>query len=154
MAALADGGAVRGRRWLQMTDSLATGHGAKTSRQRDLALEALVKTGTVAGAAEAAGVSAKTVRRWLQKESFAAAYARLREEAFSHAIGALQGGLAEAVEVLREAMHGPNKAIAVTAARALLEHALRAAELVEITARFAELEKLAGEVAGNQGELA
>jgi hypothetical protein len=118
------------------------GHGEKLSRKEELAIAALLSAPTVAEAAHTAGISEPTLWRWLQREDFQAAYRQARQEVVQQAIAHLQQVSGEAVETLHSVMQDADKPASarVTAARAVLDLALRATELEELAARVAALE--------------
>jgi hypothetical protein len=122
-----------------------TGHGAKLPRKQEAVIAALLDCGTVGEAAARVGVNERTVRRWLADEAFSRAYKYARAEVLSLALGALQKATGEAVGALRGAMQGIATPVQVAAARAVLEHALRATELLDLTERLDALEKSARE---------
>lgn len=103
-----------------------------------------VKTGTIAQAAQQAGVSERTLYRWLQQdEVFRAAYQAARRQAVQQAIARLQQSAGEAVDTLRAVMrNSTNPASAqVTSARTILEFSMRAVELEDLEERLAALEQ-------------
>jgi len=120
------------------------GHGEKWSRKKDIAIVALVTEPTIADAAKKAGISHATLHKWLQIKDFKDAYREARREAVSAAISRLQRTATEAVDALRDVMSDPeNPASArVSAARAILEIAVKAVELEDLEARIEDLELL------------
>jgi len=82
------------------------------------------------------------VRRLLRDPSFLSTYESARREALGVALTALQAASAEAVGALRENLQaGTPAAIRVKAAVALLDLALRSAELCDVRARVTALEE-------------
>ena len=120
-------------------------------RDREVAISFLLTAPTMAEAATHAGISEPTLWRWLQLEDFEAAYRQARREAVSQAIAHLQRVSGEAVTTLRDIMadaEAPSSA-RVTAARAVLEPAVKAVELEDLEARIATLEeRIAGDRCG------
>jgi DNA-binding MurR/RpiR family transcriptional regulator len=116
--------------------------GEKLSRKQEVAIAALLTCPTLAEAAQRAGISEPTLGRWLRRDDFQTAYRQARREAVSQAIAHLQRVSGEAVETLRAIMaDGKAPASArVTAARAVLEVAIKAVELEDLEARIADLE--------------
>lgn len=111
------------------------------STKQHAALVALLNEPTLGAAAQEAGCTEQTLRRWLRQPAFAAAYRRARQQALAQAVGGLHAVAGEAVRTLRSAMAGPNPADAVRAAEAVLAHAFRSAELVDLADRMDELER-------------
>ncbi len=120
------------------------GHGEKWTRKKDIAIVALVTEPTVADAAKKAGISHATLHKWLKVKEFKDAYREARREAVSAAISRLQQTATEAVDALRDVMNDPeNPASArVSAARAILEIAVKAVELEDFESRLEQLERL------------
>ncbi len=118
------------------------GHGEKYERLKDRAVLAVLSHPTLPEAAKAVGVATRTLLRWMQRPDFQEALRTARREALRHALGQLQTAMGEAVETLREVMRDPEAApgARVSAARTVLESALRAVEVDELDARLAALE--------------
>jgi DNA-binding MurR/RpiR family transcriptional regulator len=99
---------------------------------------------SVAEAAKAAGLSEATLWRHLREENFVAHYRASRRELVQHMTVRLHSRAESAVQVLgdiAEDKAAPASA-RVTAARAIIEHTLKAAELEDLGERVAALEKL------------
>lgn len=113
-----------------------------TPRQEQ-GITALLVRGSLQAAAEASGVNEKTLRRWLREDlAFQAAYREARRQVVQQAIGQVQQATGEAVETLRK-VRKDRKATAsarVTAAKAILETAVKAVELEDLEARITALE--------------
>lgn len=111
-----------------------------TSQQK--AIVALLAEPTIKQAAEAAAVGERTLHRWLSEPEFAAAYRQARREATGQAVAQLQkaaGGAAVILASIAEDKANP-PAARVSAARAILDYAVRAIELEDISARLEALE--------------
>lgn len=122
------------------------GHGEKLTRKKEAVIVALLLEPTLEKAAARVGISESTLWRWTQLESFQAAYREARREAVSQAIGALQRASSEAVETLRDIMKdtaAPATA-RVSAARSILEFAIKGVEIEDILARLETLEAQEG----------
>lgn len=106
-------------------------------------LSALVATRTIAEAAQAAGVSERTIYSRLTDDDFRAEYEKRRRETLDHACKCLQMALTDAVGVLTSIMHdtetGPSQRI--TASRSVLEYGLKLTELTDLAARVKALEE-------------
>jgi DNA-binding MurR/RpiR family transcriptional regulator len=118
------------------------GHGEKLSRKEEQAIAALLSAPTLAEAAHTAGVSEPTLWRWLQREEFQTAYRQARQVVVQQAIARLQHVAGTAVETLYSVMQDADKPASarVSAARAVLDLALKATELEDLAARVAALE--------------
>jgi hypothetical protein len=117
-----------------------TGHGEKLTRRYEHALAALLTEPTLAGAAARTGVSEATLARWLRRDDFRRAFRAARREVVESAIGKLQGATEEAVEALRRNLSSESGSIQVRAACAILAHATKAIELMDLVERVESLE--------------
>jgi hypothetical protein len=124
-----------------------TGHGEKFGRKMELAIAALLTCPSLPAAAASCGPSESTLRRWLQNESFARCYRRERTRMLETTVNLLRQKSIAAVETL--ALIAENKespaSVRVAAARAVIELAIKGAELQDLDARMDELEQLARE---------
>ena len=120
------------------------GHGEKWSRKKDAAILALVTEPTIADAAKKAGISHATLHRWLQIKDFKDAYREAKREAVSAAIARLQRTATEAVDALRDVMNDTESPASarVSAARSILEIAIKAVELEDFERRLEALERM------------
>lgn len=107
------------------------------------ALAALMTTASVQEAAEMAGLSERTVYRYLSSETFQDALRAARRAAIQDATGVLQGATAEAVSTLRRNLHSGKAPTEVRAAQIILDAAMKAAELQDLEERLARLEEMA-----------
>ncbi len=122
-----------------------SGHGGKFSRKREAAIAALLQCPTLPEAAANCGLSTRTLRRWLQNPEF--------EEAYRAACGGLLEGTLNlltrksfaAAETLAGIADGTISPVGsrFSAARAVVELAIRGAELRDFEERLAELEEIA-----------
>ena len=122
------------------------GHGNKLSRKKEQAIVALLEEPTVRDAAERVKISPTTLYKWMALPEFDSAYKQARRDAMGAAIARLQKASNEAVDTLREVMgdQEATPASRVTAARAVLDLALKATEIEQIEERLSELERRAG----------
>lgn len=118
------------------------GHGEKLTRKAEQAVAALLQFPTIPEAAKAAGVSERTLYCWLQEEAFREQYRSARAELVRHAVKMVQKASGEAVEVLRIVINNPESSPSsrVSAAKTVLELALKAVELEELESRLVALE--------------
>jgi hypothetical protein len=108
------------------------------------AVLALLEHPTLKDAAAAVGVGETTLWRWSQTPEFKATYMDARREAVRQSIAHLQSATGEAVTCLRDVMKSTkaSDAAKVSAARAVLELAMKAVEIEDLAERLATLEKL------------
>lgn len=127
------------------------GHGEKLTRKAEQAVAALLQFPTIPEAAKAAGVSERTLYGWLQEEGFREQYRSARTEVVRHAVAMVQKASGEAVDVLREVMNNPQSTTSsrVSAAKTILELALKAVELEDVENRLVALEE---KVRSSRGE--
>lgn len=118
------------------------GHGEKVTRKQELTIAALLTAPSVGAAAQQAGIAEPTLYRWLKDAAFQTAYRDARRQVVQHAIVQVQRATGEAVETLRAVMQDPEAPASakVSAAKAILETAVKAVELEDLEARIAMLE--------------
>jgi hypothetical protein len=107
------------------------------------ALAALLSEPTVILAAAKVKVGERTLHTWLHEPTFADAYTALRHEAVGLAVGRLQHTTGSAVDALVDVLDAEPPApaaVRVSAAKVVLEYALRFRELDELETRIAQLE--------------
>ena len=124
------------------------GHGEKLSRNQERAISALLVHPTMSQAAEAAGIGEVTLWRWLRIPTFKEQYRLARREAVSQAVGQLQAACSIAVVALTDVFRDVNcpASARVSAARTVLEMALKGVELEDLAVRVEELEKRVAKV--------
>ena len=103
-------------------------------------------------AARAAGITPRTLYRWLNESEFDAAYRTARRQAYGQSISRLQQGSAAAATTLLKVMVDPTTppSTRVRAAEAVLSHAAKAIEIEDIDARVRALEESAEANNGGQ----
>ncbi len=110
--------------------------------RRARAVVALLREPTLAKAARYAGVNERTLRRWLIDQDFRAALDAARREIFGEVLTHMQGSASKALDALHGVLDDdaarPSEKVA--AARVLLDHAHRAAEVLDVDKRLAALE--------------
>jgi hypothetical protein len=119
------------------------GHGSKIGRKQEDAIAALLTQRNVEEAARAAGISVRTLLRWLKLPEFQDAYRQARRDAFGQATARLQQGTSAAATTLLKVMIDPSvpASVRVRAADSVLNHASKAIEIEDIEARLSELER-------------
>ena len=118
------------------------GHGEKLSRKQEQVITALVMCPSITEAAAQCGLAEVTLRRWLKHEAFQTAYREARRAVVQHAIVAVQQATGEAVATLRHVMQDADAPASarVSAAKAILETAVKAVEVEDLEARITALE--------------
>jgi len=111
------------------------------------ALAALLSEPTVTAAAANVGIGERTLHTWLREPAFDAAYTAARHDAVGLAVGRLQHATGIAVDALIDVLdtqYTPAPAaVRVSAAKVIIEYALRFRELDELESRIAQLEQAA-----------
>ena len=119
---------------------------AKLHGKQAAAIAALLAQRTIAEAAQQVGIGERTLLRWLQEDSaFQAAYRTARRHVVQHAVARVQQATCTAVETLEAIMQDAEAPASarVSAAKAVLETALKGIELEDLEARIAALEQQA-----------
>ena len=111
-----------------------TGHGEKFGRKKEEAIAALLSQRSVEDAARVAGISTKTLLRWLQMPEFQTAYRQARRDAFGQATARLQQASGAAVATLLKIMVDVNAphSTRVRAADCVLDRAGKAIEIEDL----------------------
>ena len=120
---------------------MATSNTTLTPKQ-ELLVGALLTHSTIQAAATAAGVSERQAHRWIREPMFSAAYRAARRDAVQQAIARLQQTSSAAVMVMLSLMadRSTPASVRLSAAKMVLEFALKAVELEEIETRLTALE--------------
>lgn len=115
--------------------------------RRSRVLAALLTTSNREETARMAGVSTRTVRRYLAEPAFSAAYEAALNQQVDEALNISKAGLVEASRTLRDVMGDSvaSPTAKVSAARAMLDFFERLAEFREIERRLDALEASSGE---------
>ena len=114
---------------------------AKVSR--DTAIAAIVAHPTIKAAAAACGITEKTMHAWLNEPGFARKVRDAQEEIARGSMSRVMNTIGCALEVLVEVATGEdiNPGTRVSAAKALLDQALRVYELETVQRRLDALER-------------
>ena len=120
------------------------GHGEKKApRKLDAFVAAMLAHPTVESAATAVGVAASTAYRWLQHPDVIQRLAEARRDAMKAAMSKLQQAASASVDCLCEIQReGESESARVSAARTILEQALRSVELQDVQERIDKLEEI------------
>lgn len=125
----------------------------KLSASQEKALITLLSEARIEEAASKAGVSERSLYRWLSSDArFISALQEARRHAVKRATGRLQQASADAVTVLCDVMNdvlSPAPA-RVSAAKTVIELAVKAIELDDLSARIEALEQAAKAAEGAQ----
>ena len=118
---------------------------ATLTRRQEAFIAALLSCPTIAHAARTAGIAEVTAGRWLKDATFQAAYRESRRQVVQQAIVQVQHATGTAVQTLVAVMQdneSPSSA-RVSAARSILEMAIRTVEIEDLEARITALEQQA-----------
>lgn len=120
--------------------------GEKLTAKQERALAALLACGEVKAAAKEAKVGETTLWRWLQTPGFQSRYRAARRQVSEAAIAQLQTDATGAARVLREIAEDREAPASarVSAAKAVIEHALKGVELIDLEERVEEIERRLG----------
>lgn len=116
----------------------------KLSFKQENALRELIQGATIAEAADAVGISSRTVFRWLQLSAFSARLREGQSEALTKSLYRLQAASGLAVDALPANLNDGNAWVVQAAAIGILDRAMKARELFEfgdLAERIARLEK-------------
>jgi hypothetical protein len=115
----------------------------KLDPKQEKVIVALLTEPTYRQAAKKAGVGETTIYRWLQDEEFDLAYKEARNQAFNQTISRIQQSTSNAVTTLNEVMEDKESPASsrVTAAKTVLEMAIKAHEIEKVISRMDEIEK-------------
>ncbi len=115
----------------------------RVQRKQQAVIAALISHRTIEEAAKASNVGKTTLFRWFQDEAFQDSYRKARSEVVRHAIAQAQCSCSEAINVLREIMNSTASPAStrVSAAKTVIETAIKAVELEDIEQRLDEIER-------------
>jgi hypothetical protein len=129
---------------MAVNDTVSGGHGGEKGNKLHLFVTALLSHAGVPDAARAAGISVRTAWRWMRDPAVQARLREIRKDAMNAAMVRLQEAASGAVDCLCEVQReGESESARVSAARCILEQALRAAEVGDLEERLAKLEAIA-----------
>lgn len=111
-----------------------------TSNHQPAVILALAQGQTTSQAATAAGVSSRTVRRWLEDPDFRQGVADSRTELLQLAVGRLAAAATKAVDTLIDALDSDRDMARVQAAKVLLDATLALRESLDLEQRIAAIE--------------
>lgn len=108
---------------------------------QEKALAALLTCRTIGAAAKKAGVTARTLHRWLNDPCFRQAYLAARRQVLEQATSVLQRASAAAVTALEKNLTCGASTAEIAAAKAILDYGFKGIETEEFDARLARLEE-------------
>ncbi len=116
-------------------------------RKRTQAIAELLKRRTIAEAANACGITSRTLLSWLAEPAFRRDYDNAKRDLLESTINHLREGGFDAVAVLREISRNESSPAAarVGAARGTIELLLRGVALMELEGRIQKLEETLSE---------
>lgn len=111
--------------------------------KQNKAIAALLTQPTKKEAAQAAGISAATLRRYLAEDEFQQEYKKALSELMRDATNQARQSLAPALKCLRDIAEDEKESSTarIQASRALLEYGLQLISVTDIEERIAELER-------------
>lgn len=118
------------------------GHGQKKSRKQEQLIAALLSHPTIEAASKSIGIADTTAARWMKTPEFQVAYREARREAMRRTTARLQSAASEAVDALCEITRsGEGESARVSAAKCILDSALKAVDLDDIQQRLDAIER-------------
>ena len=119
-----------------------TEHADKLDRKKTQAISALLMHPTIERAAQAVGVTDRTLWRWLQEPDFATAYQRARNEVLTQSLSLMHKATGTAVATLIRNLKCGNPSVEVRAAIGLLDQTYKGREHLETEDRLSAIERL------------
>jgi hypothetical protein len=119
------------------------GHQEKLTARQEHAIVALLTASSIAEAAEQRGIGERTLLRRLKDATFQTAYRAARRAVFQQVLIQVQQTTSMAVETFRKVMADAtaSPSAKVSAAKAVMEIAIKAVELEDLDARMTALEQ-------------
>ena len=108
---------------------------------QDKAITALLSSVTVEAAAKKAGVSDRTLHRWLKEPAFRQSYLAARRLVMEQAVGSLQRASLGAVEALVRNLKCGVPGTEVRAAQVILDAGTKGVEMMEFEDRLTAIEQ-------------
>jgi transposase-like protein len=119
------------------------GHGSKSDRQRDEAIEALLTHRSIDEAARAVGIAPNTLRRWKKQPEFDADYREAKRERHSQWNARMHGASPAVTSALIKLALDPSTPAAtrLRAMNSILDRSDKAIETDDIQARLTAVER-------------
>ena len=121
------------------TDEPSDGDSAALTHRQITALPYLVASPTVKEGARLAGISRRTVHRWMEDDDFRDQFERLRDEALSLAHVELKGLTLKGTGVLAEMLEDPSSNIRLRAAQTAIAMGVKITEQTNIQKQIESL---------------
>lgn len=120
-------------------------------RRKELAISALLANSTITRAAAQAGISERTIRRWMRDPVFVRRYREERTRTLEATTNLLRKESVRAVRTLASIAGNSRAPVTarVSAARAIVELTFKGVELHDLEERIGQLEEIANGVRGN-----
>jgi hypothetical protein len=128
------------------------GHGAKLERKQEQAIAALLAEPTIEAAARKAKVAHATLKGWLKQPAFEAAYAEARRQVLERTVARLLASTIKAVEALDRNLDADRPGDQIRAAVAVLEHAAKGVELLDLAGQVGDLRHQVEELQRDDGD--
>jgi hypothetical protein len=112
--------------------------------RREQAIAALLSEKNIPNAAACAGVSLRTLTRWLAKPGFRRAYRQARRQVVDQALSRLQAALGRAVSTLEDLLTAENANVRLNAAKTIVEQCNKAVELDDLAEQLDALKRQIG----------
>lgn len=116
------------------------GHGEKLSRLQVKAIAVLLDAPTLADAARQVAVSERTLRNWVKRPEFKAAFKEAGQELLAVTMSRLQAVAKDATDTLLRSLRCGQPAVEVRAAGTILDNAFKSADLDDLQERVQALE--------------
>ncbi len=119
-----------------------TGKGRNKTRNRELALEALLTCGSLVEAAARSNIAPRTLHKWLKQADFVAEYQEAKRRILDGTITKLRNASTGAVDVLVLIAHdaASPQSSRVASAKAIIQLAINAGAIEDLESRLQELE--------------
>jgi DNA-binding MurR/RpiR family transcriptional regulator len=119
------------------------GSSGKLGRKKERAITALLENQTLADAARAVGIGETTLWRWLQEPGFKSAFREAKRRVLDEALTTLQKATGKAIGALVSILEDQGKPASarVTAAKTILETAVKSIQVEALEARVEQLER-------------
>jgi hypothetical protein len=124
----------------------------KITRKQEAAVAALLTEPTHAIAAAKAGIGEATLQRWLRLPEFQVMYRQARRQVVEAAVGRLQQATGQAVEALQRALTCGRPSAEIRAGVAILDHSLKAVEVMDLAGQVEELRELVRRMQYERGQ--
>lgn len=105
------------------------------------AINAILTSSTIGEASQVAGVSTRTITRWLQEDAFSSALRSQQEAIITNISRRLIAGLESALDTLQDLFHAKSEGVRKQAVSEWIDKCLELREQTDIERRLTELER-------------